>query len=179
MATSCLSSWSCQKMENSGRQVSFSIRLGARGKAALIWNYIIYYKNVVFFWLNWPFFWPAAALVWNYIKSDVVPRSISPQRSLSTQRLFNFFFSAISAISAVNSYVSFLIRLAAFQASDSAYMCQAYSIYQILVRLYQTKCEQHHIIQSEIPNPKDDYSHQSHEKTRKISEKFFLKAPIR
>jgi hypothetical protein len=86
-----------------------------------------------------------------------------------------FFFFAIShrgvgpmpygpeaAISAVNSYVSFLIRLAAFQASDSAYMCQAYFIYQILVRLYQTKCEQYHIIQSEIPNPKDDYSHQTH-----------------
>ena len=30
-------------------------------------------------------------LVWNYIRSNVVPRSISPQRSLSTQRLFNFF----------------------------------------------------------------------------------------
>jgi len=73
-----------------------------------------------------------------------------------------FFFFAISAISAVNSYVSFLIRLAAFQTSDSAYMCQAYFIYQILVRLYQTKCEQYHIIQSEIPNPKDDYSHQTH-----------------
>jgi len=73
-----------------------------------------------------------------------------------------------AAISAVNSYVSFLIRLAAFQASDSAYMCQAYFIYQILVRLYQTECEQYHIIQSEIPNPKDDYSHQAHEKTQKI-----------
>jgi hypothetical protein len=73
-----------------------------------------------------------------------------------------------AAISAVNSYVSLLIRLAAFQASDSAYMCQAYSIYQILVRLYQTKCEQYHIIQSEIRNPKDGYSHQAHEKTRKI-----------
>jgi hypothetical protein len=60
-------------------------------------------------------------------KSDAVPRSISPQSSLRAQRLFNFFFSAFShrgvgpmpygpeaAISAVNYYVSFLIRLAAF-----------------------------------------------------------------
>jgi hypothetical protein len=31
-----------------------------------------------------------------------------------------FFFSAVSAISAVNSYVSFSIRLAAFQASGGA-----------------------------------------------------------
>ena len=65
------------------------------------------------FWSDWPFFWPEAALVWNYIKSDTVLRIISPQRSLSTQRLFNFFFSAFSAISAVNSYVSFSIRPAA------------------------------------------------------------------
>ena len=33
----------------------------------LVWNYIIYYKNVVFFWLNWPLFWPAAPLIWNFI----------------------------------------------------------------------------------------------------------------
>jgi hypothetical protein len=30
-----------------------------------------------------------------YIKSDTVPRSISPQSSLSTQRLFNFFLGVL------------------------------------------------------------------------------------
>jgi hypothetical protein len=43
----------------SGRRVATSWNL--------VKNYIIYYKNVVFFWLNWPFFRPAAALVWNNI----------------------------------------------------------------------------------------------------------------
>ena len=39
-------------------------------------------------------------------------KSISPQRSLSTQRLYIIFFSAFSANSAVNTYVSFSIKLA-------------------------------------------------------------------
>jgi hypothetical protein len=55
------------------------------------------------------------------MESDAVLRSISPQRSLSTQRLFDY-FSRRSAISAVKSYVSFLIRMAAFQASSGARM---------------------------------------------------------
>jgi len=44
----------------------------------------------------------------NFIKSDAIS-SISPQKSLSTQRLFKIFFSAFFAYSEVNSSVSFLL----------------------------------------------------------------------
>ena len=37
----------------------------------LVWNYIIYYKNVVFSWLNWPLFRPAAPLIWNFMKFNI------------------------------------------------------------------------------------------------------------
>jgi len=48
-------------------------------------------------------------------------QEVSHRRSLSTQRLFNF-FSTFSAISAMNSYVSYSIRLEAFQVSGRAEM---------------------------------------------------------
>jgi hypothetical protein len=47
-------------------------------------------------------------------------QEVSHRRDRRVRREYLIFFSAFSAISAVNSYVSLLIKLAAFQASGGA-----------------------------------------------------------